>query len=56
MNDQTLVRTITRCVDECRRSLTLKPRLPIGEHFSVYGEAGLGIHRHGFEDPQEIRW
>ena len=33
--------------------LTLKPQLPIGDHFSIYGEAGLGIiTRHGFEDPQ----
>lgn len=33
--------------------LTIKPRIPIGKHFSVYGEGGLGIiTRHGFEDPQ----
>lgn len=31
--------------------LTLKPQLPLGEHFSVYGEGGLGIiTRHGFND------
>jgi hypothetical protein len=31
--------------------LTLKPSLPIGNKFSVYGEAGLGlITRHGFND------
>lgn len=31
--------------------LTLKPTLPIGKNFSVYGEAGLGIiTRNGFED------
>jgi hypothetical protein len=32
--------------------LTLKPSLPIGEKFSIYGEAGLGlITRHGFNGP-----
>lgn len=31
--------------------LTLKPTLPLGKRFSVYGEFGLGIiTRHGFED------
>ncbi len=31
--------------------LTLKPTLPIGKRFSIYGEFGLGIiTRHGFED------
>lgn len=31
--------------------LTLKPQFPFNDHFSVYGEAGLGIiTRHGFED------
>jgi opacity protein-like surface antigen len=32
--------------------LTLKPTLPIGQKFSIYGEAGLGlITRHGFNGP-----
>jgi hypothetical protein len=32
--------------------LTLKPSLPIGKKFSLYGEAGLGlITRHGFNGP-----
>ena len=32
--------------------LTIKPSLPIGEKFSVYGEVGLGlITRHGFNGP-----
>ncbi len=32
--------------------LTLKPELPLGNKFSIYGEAGLGlITRHGFEAP-----
>ena len=32
--------------------LTLKPGLPIGDNFSIYCEAGLGlITRHGFNDP-----
>ena len=52
MNDQTLV-SDNHSVWMNVGGLTLKPRLPIGEHFSVYGEAGLGIiTRHGFEDPQ----
>ncbi len=30
--------------------LTLKPQLPLGKHFAIYGEGGLGIiTRHGFE-------
>src|ERR1035437_6844348 len=30
--------------------LTLKPQLPIGKHFSINGEVGLGIvTRHGFK-------
>ncbi|HEY6916003.1 MAG TPA: acyloxyacyl hydrolase [Paludibacter sp.] len=33
--------------------LTLKPQLPIGKRFSIYGEAGWGIiTRHGFNAPQ----
>jgi hypothetical protein len=33
--------------------LTVKPQLPIGKKFSVFGEAGWGIiTRHGFNDPQ----
>ncbi len=33
--------------------LTLKPQLPIGKNFSIFGEAGWGIiTRHGFNDPQ----
>ena len=52
MNDQTLV-SDNHSVWMNVGGLTLKPRLPIGEHFSIYGEAGLGIiTRHGFEDPQ----
>jgi hypothetical protein len=35
--------------------LTLKPSLPIGKNFLLYGEAGLGlITRHGFTDPYGI--
>jgi hypothetical protein len=31
--------------------LTLKPQLPVSDHFSIYGEGGLSIiTRHGFED------
>lgn len=31
--------------------LTLKPKLPLSDKFSIYGEAGLGIvTRHGFND------
>lgn len=35
--------------------LTLKPQLPIGKKFSIYGEAGWGIiTRHGFNAPQPL--
>ena len=35
--------------------LTLKPTLPLGKRWSVYGEAGLGlITRHGFSDPYGV--
>ncbi|MCX6325572.1 MAG: acyloxyacyl hydrolase [Bacteroidia bacterium] len=34
-------------------SLTIKPQLPINDHFTIYGEGGLCIiTRHGFEDPE----
>ena len=35
--------------------LTLKPQLPVGKHFSVYGEGGLGIiTRHGFNHAENM--
>ncbi len=35
--------------------LTLKPQLPIGKHFSIYGEGGLGIiTRHGFNHAENM--
>ncbi len=35
--------------------LTIKPQIPIGPHFSIYGEGGLGIiTRHGFNHAENM--
>jgi hypothetical protein len=36
--------------------MTLKPTIPVGKNFTVYGEIGLGlITRHGFKGPDDLQ-